>query len=184
MNRILIAFWLFLFLAITNTSHAAQVNVAGTGTGNAASADNTYVFATGSYTYTIAGFGVGDMLYFPAGGAVGVVNNTTDGNIDVVWTFEQIAITVRLTGISSAQEAQVFGVNSFRAVFGLSSIIILNVGAAGDCDSSGYVNINEVRSAIDMFMGIKPLTPCVDVNGYNSLNCTDLQKVIRNYQGP
>jgi hypothetical protein len=35
----------------------------------------------------------------------------------------------------------------------------------GDCDGSGKVTIDEVQSAINMYLGLKTVSACVDTNG-------------------
>jgi uncharacterized repeat protein (TIGR01451 family) len=77
-----------------------------------------------TFIYNITKFAAGDKLVFDAGTAVGVEDNSNgaDGIIDVIGTRNGSAVTVHLTGIAAASDAAVFGVNSFKTVFGADSL--------------------------------------------------------------
>ena len=51
----------------------------------------------------------------------------------------------------------------------------------GDCDSSGTVTIDEVQSAINMFLGLKSVEACVDLNGSGTVAIAEVQKVINGF---
>ena len=53
--------------------------------------------------------------------------------------------------------------------------------AAGDCDESGSVSIDEVQYATNMFLEITPVEPCVDVTGDDEVGIGEVQKVINNH---
>lgn len=54
---------------------------------------------------------------------------------------------------------------------------------AGDCDNSGVVTIAEVQSAINMYLGINPVTVCVDSNNSGTVTIDEVQKVINAFLG-
>lgn len=54
---------------------------------------------------------------------------------------------------------------------------------AGDCDNSGTVTIDEVQSAINMFLQIKSVDGCVDTNGDGMVSISEVQKVINEFLG-
>lgn len=91
---------------------------------NAARNAITYeVHMVSNYTYLVNGFTKGDELVFDAGTAVSVINsNPADQIIDVNGSLNGNSVTVHLTGIAPAADAQVFGVASFRTVFGANSL--------------------------------------------------------------
>ena len=53
----------------------------------------------------------------------------------------------------------------------------------GDCDNSGTVTIAEVQSAINMFLGLKPVEACVDLDGTGGVSISEVQKVINGFLG-
>lgn len=53
----------------------------------------------------------------------------------------------------------------------------------GDCDGSGNVSIAEVQAAINMYLGLKPVTACVDTDASGSVSIAEVQKVINGYLG-
>ena len=53
----------------------------------------------------------------------------------------------------------------------------------GDCDKNGTVTIDEVQSAINMFLGLKAAEACVDRNGSGSVSIAEVQKVINSFLG-
>ena len=52
----------------------------------------------------------------------------------------------------------------------------------GDCDASGKVTIAEVQAAINMYLGLKTPSACVDLNG-DGVSIDEVQKVINGYLG-
>jgi hypothetical protein len=53
----------------------------------------------------------------------------------------------------------------------------------GDCDNSGTVTIAEVQSAINMFLGLKTVEACVNLDGLSGVSIAEVQKVINSFLG-
>ena len=101
---------------------SVAVSAAGSVTDAGAAIKTAYTFAPGTYTYTIAGFGTGDSLTFPAGVSPTVFNNSfTDGNITVQWALGGNVVSVVLTG-QLANELTLNSVADFNTVFGTGTI--------------------------------------------------------------
>lgn len=97
--------------------------VMGSGTSDASASNVSYVFAAGNYTYTIAGFGVGDKLTFPAGATPTVLNSSwTDGIVNIQWSSAGQTISVVLTGLG-AYDSSLNSISNFYTVFGVGTII-------------------------------------------------------------
>ncbi|MEI6206152.1 MAG: hypothetical protein WCP20_05170 [Desulfuromonadales bacterium] len=64
----------------------------------------------------------------------------------------------------------------------LSSFVIgyRKILKSGDCDGNGSVTIDEVQSAINMYLGLKTPAACVDING-DGVTIDEVQKVINGY---
>jgi Divergent InlB B-repeat domain/Glucodextranase, domain B/Galactose oxidase, central domain len=60
---------------------------------------------------------------------------------------------------------------------------VIFIAKAGDCDNGGSVGITEVQSAINMYLGLKPVAPCVDTSGDGIVGIPEVQKTINNYLG-
>jgi len=58
-----------------------------------------------------------------------------------------------------------------------------NAFATGDCNNDGVVSISEVQSATDMLLGLKPSASCVDEDSSGSVNISDVRKTINSYRG-
>jgi photosystem II stability/assembly factor-like uncharacterized protein len=56
-------------------------------------------------------------------------------------------------------------------------------GKPGDCDGNGTVTIAEVQSAINMFLGLKPVQLCVDLDNSGVVTISEVQKVIDSFLG-
>lgn len=69
---------------------------------------------------------------------------------------------------------------AFSFVWLLSS---QNAFATGDCNGVGGVTIDEVQSAINMFLGISPVRACVDESGNGSVSIDEVQKTINSFLG-
>ena len=111
------------------SSDAVQVIHNSVTTGNATTYDAGHdlvefdLHPTSTYTYNITNFAAGDRLVFDAGTAVGLTNVSGAYNvIDVIGSLNGNVVTVHLTGIPAATDAQIFGVNSFKTVFGADSL--------------------------------------------------------------
>jgi hypothetical protein len=59
---------------------------------------------------------------------------------------------------------------------------VYNGQKAGDCNCDGKVTIDEVQSAINMYLGLKTPAVCVDLNG-DGVSIDEVQKVINGYLG-
>ena len=55
--------------------------------------------------------------------------------------------------------------------------------ATGDCNNDNKVTIDEVQSAINMFLGLKTPLNCVDENRSNSVTIDEVQKTINTFLG-
>ncbi|MBI5483978.1 MAG: fibronectin type III domain-containing protein [Deltaproteobacteria bacterium] len=53
----------------------------------------------------------------------------------------------------------------------------------GDCDNTGSVNISEVQSAINMFLGLKQPAVCVDYDAAGNVSISKVQKAINSFLG-
>jgi hypothetical protein len=65
--------------------------------------------------------------------------------------------------------------------FSLSPSVV--AGKPGDCDGDGAVSIAEVQSAINMFLGLKPVQLCVDQDKSGVVTISEVQKVINSFLG-
>jgi hypothetical protein len=68
----------------------------------------------------------------------------------------------------------------------VSNDFTLNTSGAnkpGDCDGNGTVTISEVQSAINMFLGLKPVQVCVDQDNSKVVSISEVQKVINAFLG-
>jgi inhibitor of cysteine peptidase len=54
---------------------------------------------------------------------------------------------------------------------------------SGYCDGNGVTTISDVQSAINMFLGMMPLTACVDLDGNNVVSISEVQTVINAFLG-
>jgi hypothetical protein len=103
----------------TSTNISASVT-SGTGTTGV----DTFNIASGNYSASIAGFGANDKLVFAAGTVESITNTSaTDGNITVAGVLNNQLVTIQLTGVSTALDAQVFNVASFNTAFGTGSLV-------------------------------------------------------------
>jgi photosystem II stability/assembly factor-like uncharacterized protein len=70
---------------------------------------------------------------------------------------------------------------SFALVNGTLSVT--NGSKPGDCNGDGTVTIAEVQSAINMFLGLKPVQACVDQDNSGVVTISEVQKVINAFLG-
>jgi len=54
---------------------------------------------------------------------------------------------------------------------------------AGDCDANGTTSIAEVQSSINSFLGLKPVTSCIDYDASSTVSIGEVQKVINTFLG-
>lgn len=104
-------------------SSPVQIAVSAAGSSNASAADNIYTLAAGNYQYIIAGFGAGDKLDFPAGNTVSISNDSyTDGAVDLGWASNGQNVVVRLTGLSTSNDASLNFEADFNTLFGAGTL--------------------------------------------------------------
>ena len=104
---------------------STTTNISGTvTTGTGTSGVDTFNIASGNYNASIAGFAANDKLVFAAGSVETITNTSaTDGNITVAGVLNNQLVTIQLTGVSTALDAQVFSVASFNTAFGTGSLV-------------------------------------------------------------
>jgi len=70
---------------------------------------------------------------------------------------------------------------------GVAGVAVFNVsaclGVPGDCDGSGDISIGEVQRAINMFLGMEPVSCGVDCDANGSVSIGEVQKVINGFLG-
>jgi len=64
-----------------------------------------------------------------------------------------------------------------------ASASVTPIQKAGDCNGSSTVTVDEVQSAINMYLGIKVISPCVDLNNSLTVTVDEVQKVINAFLG-
>ena len=84
----------------------------------ATAASDTFNVAAGNYSASIAGFGTGDSLVFAPSTVTSVTNTSgADGNLTVTGSLNNQVVTINLTGISAALDAQIVDTASFVSAF-------------------------------------------------------------------
>jgi hypothetical protein len=73
-------------------------------------------------------------------------------------------------------------VDNLQATFSANGIAAVRV-IPGDCNSNGTVTIDEVQSAINMFLGLTTVAACVDTNGDSNVSIAEVQKSINSFLG-
>jgi hypothetical protein len=118
----------------TAPATAVTINAANSTTSfDAASANFAYTISQGSYPSSIKGFGVGDSITFSgqALAALGIENSSgSDGTIVITGNFGSEVVDLTLSGLTPAQDAAIFGVNSFNSLFGTGSLGSTLTGSA------------------------------------------------------
>ena len=51
----------------------------------------------------------------------------------------------------------------------------------GDCDRNGTLTAVEVRDAVGMYLGLKPVLTCVDSDNGGAVSGAELQKVMNSF---
>lgn len=107
-------------------AYSAMAYIAANGSTAATSGHDVFNIATGSYTYTINGFDVGDQLKFFAHAILNIVNdsNQSDGIQQLTATDPGTGAitTIILTGLTASQDQGLFNIPGFASVFGAGSI--------------------------------------------------------------
>ena len=143
----------------------------GAPTGVSATAGNSQ--ATVSFTPP-ASSGAGAITSYTVTAAPGGMTGTGTGNPVVVtglsngtpYTFTVTAANVYGSGAASSPS---------------SSVTPFAGTLAGDCDNNGSVTISDVQSAINMFLGIKPVLACMDIDSSGGVSIAEVQKVINGF---
>jgi hypothetical protein len=68
-------------------------------------------------------------------------------------------------------------------ILDVSGALLPTSAKPGDCTTDGTVTITEVQSAINMFLGLKTVESCVDLDGANGVSIAEVQKVINSFWG-
>ncbi len=91
----------------------------------------------------------------------------------------------RLVGASGCGAGQLSGaVYTTAAVTGDCTVLAqFAVIAPGDCDADGAVTAFELQNSIDMFLGLKPVQRCVDLDNSGGVDAGELQKVVVGFPG-
>jgi hypothetical protein len=99
--------------------------ITGQGSFNAALSDVTFGISaiSSSYSYTIAGFGVGDRIVGPTGESATLADQSsfTDGKVTIQYAKGGNVVKVTLTGLTEAQDSAIFTVGDLNQVFGVDS---------------------------------------------------------------
>jgi hypothetical protein len=99
----------------------------------------------------------------------------------IVFNAETGALSGVPTGTGTFNNIVVTAHNSSGSA-SLPAFSIL-VQKPGDCDHDGAVTISEVQSAINMFLGMRAVTGCVDLDGSGAVSIAEVQKVINAFLG-
>jgi hypothetical protein len=115
--------------------------------------------------------------------AVAGLNNNVIGNGIVAYSNFPVKTTAPpgitpLTDIPSASDP---GGNPVTVCGSNGSINV--VMKPGDCNGDNSCSIAEVQSAINMYLGLKAVEACVDVNNGGTVTIDEVQKVINCYLG-
>jgi uncharacterized membrane protein len=106
-----------------NSSTETNKVVSAAGVASASDGNIVFDFAKGAYNYTVTGFSTGDRLNFPADVTPTVVNSdVADKKVDLQWASGGQVISVSLTGLTDAQDSNVYSVSSFNTIFGENSL--------------------------------------------------------------
>ena len=68
-------------------------------------------------------------------------------------------------------------------ITGVSSYVTFAPVKPGDCDGNGVVSISEVQSAVNMFLGVKPVQACADPDANGVVSISEVQKAINGFLG-
>jgi hypothetical protein len=92
------------------------------GSASASNGNIIFDFAEGTYNYTVTDFTVGDGLSFDTEATISN-SSFTDGKVDVQCLSNGKVVVVTLTGLTNEQDSAIYSINSFKTVFGASSIM-------------------------------------------------------------
>jgi hypothetical protein len=146
-------------------SPAASIGPAGSAAGKSVS---TSTLSPGLFRIGILGFNTTAI----GNGVVAYVSFTINSNANPGATT--------LTNTPSA--ADTTG-NSVTVTGAPGAITVTTCTKAGDLNGDGAVLIAEVQSAINMYLGINPVSSCVDTDSSGVVTIAEVQKVVNNYLG-
>ncbi len=116
------------------------------------------------------------------------VDVSTDGGAYVRWLTGTTATSATFAGVNGrtytflSYSIDNVGHRQVQASSAVTTTVSVSV-KAGDCDSNGTVDIAEVQSAINMFLGLKTVAVCVDTSGDNAVSIAEVQKTINSFLG-
>lgn len=86
---------------------------------NVADVSFNIIESNNNYVFNIENFGVGDNLFFSNNAITPTISNlnTTDNEVDVIYTDGAIQTTIHLTGISPMQDASISDYDTFLTTF-------------------------------------------------------------------
>lgn len=90
-------------------------------------------------------------------------------------------VTVQLTS-SGSYSTTVSAILTIGDVYGTFSVTTHAV-KQGDCDADDRVSISEVQSAINMFLGLRAVSACVDFNYDKIVTISEVQRTINSFLG-
>ena len=120
--------------------------VSAAGTASASTGNIVFDFAEGTYNYSVTDFASGDGLNFPTDVAPTVINSdATDKKVDVQWASNGKVVVVSVTGLTDAQDGAIYSANSFKTLFGASSLT--NTGAPPVTPTGNALAVSAAGSA-------------------------------------
>ncbi|MDD2855417.1 MAG: choice-of-anchor D domain-containing protein [Desulfuromonadaceae bacterium] len=137
------------------------------------------VIPSGTTVYSVTGSSTvgGSLVCIPAtvtsGASSTCVLNTLPG-------FKLTALTDNAAALE-LPTGKNFTISNITANHAVSATFIND--RPGDCNGSGTVDIAEVQSAINMFLGLKSVQACVDTDGINGVSIAEVQKTINSFLG-
>ena len=118
-----------------------------------------------------------------AGATVAVTVNT-GATVGTVTYPTTTSWSVQIANLSvGANIVTVTAKDTASNIYSTTATINVTPGKPGDCDGSGTISIDEVQSAINMYLGLKAITTCVDTSGEGAVSINEVQKVINGYLG-
>ena len=120
----------------------SSIAISAAGTSSAANGDVSFNVSSGTYTHNITNFSAGDKINFPEGSIASVLNSSfSDGIVDLSWALSGSVVTIRLSGISAANDSQLNSVSNFNTLFGAGTISPADEGGVvigEDIDTGTY----------------------------------------------
>jgi len=141
--------------------------------------------ATLSTALSNAGFLLVSNAQVPGALRLGIIGiGVMSDGVAVNLSFAVSATAVPGTSTTLVNTVQAIdGVGNHVATTGTNGVINIIPAKPGDCDANGSVSIAEVQSAINMFLGLKPVAACVDVDGSSLVSISEVQKAINSFLG-